>query len=339
MASELKKMWGIYRETGIFVAACQHGLILWLADMIESGELAKYLLAITAKILEHLGDKNILAYDIGCTFDGTLSHSLLANLAKEQSLHCCVNAFHGTAHNAACQSRYHPDIIPGMGLEDLETLERTFSTSNQVAAVTQYASTLHRHQFINLHFRQWDEDKYMNIAKMVYNNYQQALDITHEDSPAITEAAVVLSVDPNNFEAWEKEQAEYFTLSSQEPEEIVLAITYVELLQDLRSTESSYSNVASHFMSVAPVDFINVSSTRDDQYARELSKTHKAETSRHIMAERREHILRDIVEMEVRMGVTARWQPQDKKYIETLKYIAERKYHRCLDDLQRLVIS
>ncbi|KIY44302.1 hypothetical protein FISHEDRAFT_51728 [Fistulina hepatica ATCC 64428] len=144
MASELKKMWGIYHETGVFAAACRHGFILWLVDMVESGELMKYLLTMTLKILELLGEKNVLAYDIGCAFEGTLSHSSLANKAKDQSLHCCVNAFHGMAHNATCQSRYHPNVIDGMGLEDLEMLERIFSTSNQVAAVTHYASAFHR---------------------------------------------------------------------------------------------------------------------------------------------------------------------------------------------------
>ena len=35
----LKKMWGIFRETGIFAAACRHGFVLFIADMVESGEL------------------------------------------------------------------------------------------------------------------------------------------------------------------------------------------------------------------------------------------------------------------------------------------------------------
>jgi hypothetical protein len=34
-----KRMWAIFDETGIFVAACRHGFILWYADMIKSGEL------------------------------------------------------------------------------------------------------------------------------------------------------------------------------------------------------------------------------------------------------------------------------------------------------------
>ena len=39
-AGEVWCMWNIYEETGIFAAACRHGLILWLADMVRSGELS-----------------------------------------------------------------------------------------------------------------------------------------------------------------------------------------------------------------------------------------------------------------------------------------------------------
>lgn len=33
------KMWGIFDETGIFLALCQHGFVLVVADMVRSGEL------------------------------------------------------------------------------------------------------------------------------------------------------------------------------------------------------------------------------------------------------------------------------------------------------------
>jgi hypothetical protein len=38
-SDEKKRMWAIFDETGIFVAACRHGLILWYTDMVKSGEL------------------------------------------------------------------------------------------------------------------------------------------------------------------------------------------------------------------------------------------------------------------------------------------------------------
>ena len=33
-----KRMWGVFAETGLFASACRHGFILWIADMIRSGE-------------------------------------------------------------------------------------------------------------------------------------------------------------------------------------------------------------------------------------------------------------------------------------------------------------
>jgi hypothetical protein len=33
-----KGTWGIFEETGIFASACNHGFILWLLDMIRTGE-------------------------------------------------------------------------------------------------------------------------------------------------------------------------------------------------------------------------------------------------------------------------------------------------------------
>ena len=36
---EKKPMWSVFCETGIFASACRHGIILWLIDMIRSGEL------------------------------------------------------------------------------------------------------------------------------------------------------------------------------------------------------------------------------------------------------------------------------------------------------------
>lgn len=39
-SEEKKRMWGIFEETGIFACACRHGQVMWLADMIRSGELS-----------------------------------------------------------------------------------------------------------------------------------------------------------------------------------------------------------------------------------------------------------------------------------------------------------
>ena len=39
-ADEKKRMWGSFDESGVFICVCRHGLILWIADMVRSGELS-----------------------------------------------------------------------------------------------------------------------------------------------------------------------------------------------------------------------------------------------------------------------------------------------------------
>ena len=38
-SDEKKRTWAIFDETGIYASACRHGLILWICDMVRSGEL------------------------------------------------------------------------------------------------------------------------------------------------------------------------------------------------------------------------------------------------------------------------------------------------------------
>ena len=47
MANDMtSRMWGVFDETGIFVCLCHHGFVAIAADMVQSGELAKYPLAV-----------------------------------------------------------------------------------------------------------------------------------------------------------------------------------------------------------------------------------------------------------------------------------------------------
>jgi hypothetical protein len=151
-----------------------------------------------------------------------------------------VNAFHGYKHNYACQLKNHPNFVEGIGLEDLETLERVFSTSNHVAPLTRYVSAYNRCIFIDLFFRNWDDDKYQNLSIMIYNNYVQALTIIEDESIALSEAKQSLGIQDGNLERWQQEQQSYFATLGKEPEYDIHATAYVELLQDLRDIKYAY---------------------------------------------------------------------------------------------------
>ncbi|KAF8883570.1 hypothetical protein BD779DRAFT_1429581, partial [Infundibulicybe gibba] len=68
---ERKKMFSMFEESGIFIASCRHRCVLLTCDMIKSGELAKYPLALTHRMLTTLGENIGCAYDIGCAFATT----------------------------------------------------------------------------------------------------------------------------------------------------------------------------------------------------------------------------------------------------------------------------
>lgn len=187
-----------------------------------------------AKALDVFGSRWLLGYDIGCSFGTTLSNTSLGHVFEEQGCRCCVNAFHGYSHSFNCQVQHHPNVIKGMGLEDLETLERVFSASNQLASVTRHMTRYRRRVFIDMFFRQWDAEKYENLGTMLLNNYTQALEIIERDGPALTHAMETLNIGEGDLDKWQEEERQYFTTLAQEPEEHTQKLHYVELLQSLR---------------------------------------------------------------------------------------------------------
>lgn len=55
--------------------------------------------------------------------------------------------------------------------------------------------------------------------------------------------------------------------------------------------------------------------------------------------EHHKQALTEVISMEIKMGVTRQWQPSDQQYMDTVKYLTERDYHRALDKLHRLVVQ
>lgn len=127
---------------------------------------AKYPLATVDNLIDNLGQDLGVGYDIGCAFKATVRGSgLLADKAAQHNILFVVNSFHGYAHNCMCQLHNHPLYIPGCGLEDFETMERVFSSSNGVAPTIRHASQFHFIQSLDLHFQQWDDDKYCELSE------------------------------------------------------------------------------------------------------------------------------------------------------------------------------
>ncbi|KAJ7605703.1 hypothetical protein DFH06DRAFT_921037, partial [Mycena polygramma] len=232
MSEELtERMWGIFDETGVFLALCRHGFVLLVADMVRSGELAKYGLAVTDALLDAFGPDLGLGYDIGCGFGTTIGNSPLGPKAKRLNLKTLVGAFHGHAHNRLCQLKYLVTYLKGLGLEDLEGCERFFSKSNALSRSVRYASVFHRRQSIATYLAHVDTfEMYANLSNFLVNNYKQALALIDlEDSLkyAMDQAGIA---GPEVFKERLKQETEYLKNLKKEPVEETDSMEYYQRL-------------------------------------------------------------------------------------------------------------
>ncbi len=292
---------------------------------------AKYPLAIVSKVLETT-KKPLIGYDVGCSFDVTVEKSSLGPQFAASGGQFCVCAFHGYAHSYTCQLEFHPNIIEGAGLEDLETMERLFSVTNMLASVTRYASPFRRRLFIETFLRQLDEDKYANAGTFSLNNYKQALDIINNDTPAVEEAMRSQGITDADLDQWETEQTEVFSRLGEEDPHDVHAVAYVERLQQLATLDASRLRANSQFYAFDP-------HAPNSTYEGLHSSGRRLQTEHRHANERYDRVLEDVQALELQMGIGVRWTPNTPEYVAALKYIRERKYRRALYKLQKLVMN
>ncbi|KAG1836183.1 hypothetical protein DFJ58DRAFT_735173 [Suillus subalutaceus] len=306
--AKTKKAWGIYDETGVFVAVCCHGFCLLIADMVQSGERAKYPLAIVAKLLDAFGDDLGGGYDIGCQFQTTLDNSSLGPLAV-------MSAFF---------------IIKGIGIEDLETCERTFSKSNSLASALRYTSIFHRQQAIDSYFKHNDElEVYGNLSNFLHGNYKQALEIIANGEAVLPKVMQELKVeDESVFECLLEDKKIYLKGLTREPEEETLQMEYWQRLVNLSASKVALDTGMNMFgMHNTP------------SYGADIGNTHKVESTRRHALEDYERNLKLVQLLECKLGIIARWVPEDEEWQKAGRLVANRKYQRALDRLEGLVVA
>ncbi|KAJ7894458.1 hypothetical protein B0H14DRAFT_2334388 [Mycena olivaceomarginata] len=157
--------YGMYDETGFFPVLCRHGFVLKVVDMVRSGELSKYLLTITAHLLNILGEI-VIGYDIECKFGKMVKvHPALKELARDKNFRVLVGEFHGHGHNRLCGDNLMM-YVKGVRLEALETCESFFSKSNALASTTCYSSQFHHQQAITTYLKHADTfETYQGLSK------------------------------------------------------------------------------------------------------------------------------------------------------------------------------
>ncbi|KAF6759070.1 hypothetical protein DFP72DRAFT_806955, partial [Ephemerocybe angulata] len=317
--SSTSRAWGIFDETGLFLSLCRHGFALVAADMVQSGEQSKYPLAVVEKLLDTFGDGIGCGYDIGCRFGTTLSKSPLGPRAKRLHYRSLVGSFHGHAHNRLCQLSNLAAYVDGMGLEDLEGCEHFFSKSNALAPSVRYMTEFHRRQKIDQYFRHVDAQETMaNLSKFLVDNYQQALDIIRGEDDLHRLMRDHGIKDAGVFTAWLDEERVYLNGLTSEPPQDTLEMDYYQRLVELSSTK---------YAATAPP---KANGGRRKQ-SPEVKLRHATELY--------DKNLAAAIDLEKQLGFSTRWVEGSEEWVSAAVRYSKRRYQRCLDNLERLVVS
>ncbi|KAJ4477074.1 hypothetical protein C8R41DRAFT_983264 [Lentinula lateritia] len=306
------KSWAKFDENGIFLLICRHGLVLSLADMVKSGEKAKYSLASMHHFLEaerqyciSNGEdappkgKLCFAYDIGCTNSKTVHRSPLASLANYMG--------------------YLP--ATGAGLE----AEQYFSKSNSLASATRHASIFHRRQMITEYAYHTNNFKtYGNLTKFLGNHYSQALEILGTAPSLRIQMREAGIKDAHVIFQWMEEEAVYLQNLSREPPVETLQMEYYRKLIALKECQAVLKDARLAWLSYRPGE-------RDQTSALERAQRHAQENERKILA--------DVHALESKLDVRVRWTEGSVQWEEAGALVTGAKYRRALDKLEGLLVS
>ncbi|KAJ7277806.1 hypothetical protein C8J57DRAFT_1503643 [Mycena rebaudengoi] len=325
-----KKMFALFAIAGIFISVCRHGHVVLMCDMIRSGELMKYPLAIIAKILERYGKDAGIGYDIMCAFFKTLLRSSLGQKVVGMRLRGIVPAFHGHAHNWLCQLGWHPMYVEGAGLEDFKECERTFCQSNNLVGATRLSMPFHRQQQINGHFLFHDQDKHAASGNFIFQNYCQAIEKITGNTLRLQVLKEQLLTTSVHYEQDLKDERAYLEGLMREPEGVQNTVDYIELLGKLQNATDASTAAEKDFKNLDAL--IILKGIQKKEIAAIRTRYQTTHTRLLLMDE-------EISRFEEENGYKTRWTTASKEYNDALALTNERRYRRSIDKLEHLVVQ
>ncbi|KAF8157444.1 hypothetical protein K438DRAFT_1861564, partial [Mycena galopus ATCC 62051] len=311
------KMWGIFNETGIFLCLCCHRFVLVICDMIKSGGLSKYPLAVTDCLIQHLGQNIGNGYDVSCDFQTTIRKSPLAARVRQCNFRCLVGAFHGHVHNQLCQLCMLATYVLGLGCEDLEGCEQFFSGSNALTKSCQYASRFHRQQEITAYVKHHDSSHtYANLSKFIQGNYKQVVETLKKEDTLLRwmDEEDITSFD--TFRVWLKEETEFLLglKAGSKDQTETLEMEYVQKLVNLDASHARYVKGSGDNASYTP----GGASQSEQKVDGDLDA---------------------VQELEEKLEISDRWTTESPKWMTTVAEIKQKKYQRVLDAVDLLVVE
>ena len=75
------------------------------------------------------------------------------------------------------------------------------------------------------------------IARFLYNNYRQALQIIAENEPLLAQYKIEHNLTDETIESWRTDEHAYFESLKNEPPEDIFKVTYYEALETQKSAQ------------------------------------------------------------------------------------------------------
>ncbi|KAG8685044.1 hypothetical protein FRC08_013330, partial [Ceratobasidium sp. 394] len=292
------------------------------------GELAKYGLSTVDRLTSVHGKKMLFGYDTGCSFEGTVFRApMIGPRARAALLRMCTGAFHGPAHNRACQLKYHSRYFLGAGLTDFENCETLFSSSNRLAATTRFASKFHRHQRIHRHLDGWDDDQRANLGHLLRSKYKAALAVMERAETSISRLAPNVPSDKlAKFLEWEEH---YLAVLKVEDPDNTMAVEYLELRERLETLQTEYDKHRKTFISCNP-------SSSD---LRKAAATNRIEARARNTMNQLLTVQQAVADFEEKHDISIPWMRCMKEWSDAEDIRRNRDVQRCIDELERLSVQ
>ncbi|KAJ7124573.1 hypothetical protein C8R43DRAFT_899013, partial [Mycena crocata] len=265
-----------------------------------------------------------------CAFFKTLLRSSLGRKTVALRLRGVVPAFHGHAHNRACQLGWHPHNVDGAGIEDFEECERTFCLSNNLATCTRMATPFHRQQQIDEHFYFHDIDKHAASGNFIFQNYRQSLERITLDSAKLEILEEQLHTTGADYDKDHIDEAKHLDDLKREPPEIAHTVEYMELLMKYQVALDASDEAEKQFKNL---DVLILRHKYVDKDIKRVRTRYRTTYNRLILCEEQ---LRRFEEEHV---YAERWKPNSHEYISGVLLMSERRYREALDKVELLVVQ
>jgi hypothetical protein len=185
----------------------------------------------------------------------------------------------------------------------------------------------------------------LSQGEFLVNNYKQAINILNGEAVFIKQMHDQNIADVSVFQDWLAEEKVYLEGLSREPLQESLTMEYWQKLVNLGASEYvilfrpcvlALTSISRRRLSTAESTWVvltpaSIMNTRDTTQSQETDRRHAQENA-----------ARDLLvvqNLEVRMGILCRWGPNDDEWKEAATMVGRRRYQRCLDALEGLIVA